>query len=277
MHPREQNSDAHALLSQFILPPTLETAHTWADTIAVSTDTFGKGVWVRNENGIYAHRKPGVNSQGSVEALREIVCTVIAGWLHVPTPRMELIEHPVLGPCSLSYEPPEGGIFRWYNVMEMKLTHDLYANGVLALEAYAGRAVVLDILVGACDRRNSGNHLYVESDRTWYTIDYGLSFNRHPERDGVGDPSIGYGLRPYQEVWPDIVQAIRLGVLRETLSIASELTDTAIEGLLALPPEAFGDGETRGAMISFLKYRRSHIRDLVWDWCKMVGVSGVGQ
>jgi hypothetical protein len=265
------------IADKFGLPPTFETAHKWTDTIAQSKETFGRGVWVRSEEGNWAHRKPGVGTAGGVEALREIVCATVAGWLAVPTPRMELIVHPTIGPCSLSYDL-DGPIYRWYNVIQMRLTDGLFADGTLALQDYAGRAAVLDVLVGACDRANPGNHLYSEHERRWYTLDYGLSFNRpHPHRDGVGDPSVGYCTMGGQAVFQEIVKAIRFNPapLGETLSIAEQITDTAIEGLLALPPAAFGDDGTRGDMVAFLKLRRSRIRALMRDWCNLVGLHGL--
>jgi hypothetical protein len=261
----------------FTLPETLVTTDTWQDTDAVSHDTAGQGVWVRNERGIYAHRKPGVAIPGSDEALREVVCSVIAGWLGVATPKMELMDHPDHGACSLSYDLPEGQTYRWFNVMEMKLTHDLYATGCLMLELYAGPVTVLDILVGACDRRNSGNHLYVENERRWYTIDYGFSFNCYPQRGGVGDPALGYGHVLKQDWWSEIVAAIGRSKdsLEQALKLAEAIPDEAFEGLLSLPPEAFGDGATRGKMVTFLQYRRSRIRDLVREWCGRVGLAGM--
>ena len=267
---------AASIPDKFVLPPTLVTPHKWTDTIAVSRDTASQGVWVRNEHGIYAHRKPGIAIPNSHETLREIVCNILAGWIGVPTPRMELLEHEHHGACLLSYDLPDGQTYRWYSVMELKVNERLYADAFLQLENYAGPVTVLDILVGACDRRNSGNHLYVERERRWYTIDYGFSFNRFPDRFGVGDPAAGYGTVLKQEAWPEIIQAIgrNKGLLNQALNIVELIPDETLDALLLLPPEPFGDEGTRGQMSTFLKYRRSRIRDLVRVWCEKVGLAG---
>lgn len=267
---------------RFLVPPTLYTPHVWTDTTAVSSDTFTKGVWARNADGAWAFRKPGVTKAGSLEAVREVVCSVIAHWLHVPSPTQELLLHEKHGPCSISYDLPDGQTYRWFNVMVMQLSPNLYAEGTIALQAYAGPVIILDALVGGIDRTNFGNHLYVESERRWYAIDYGLSFNRFPNpasgddgRSGTGDPRIGFGT--LQGVFPEILNALRLneGAFRDTLALAESIPDDRFEALLGMIPAEFADAKDTAEMVAFLKYRRSNLRTLLQNWCQNNGMTGL--
>lgn len=274
-------------IDRFIIPPDLVTVNTWVDTRAVSDTTFSKGVWVKNEHGIYALRKPGVSTPNGLEAIRELTCWVIAGWLRVPSPPVKLVEHPTIGACSLCFDMP-GNDYRWYNVMMMKLTPDLLARGTVALQDYGGRVVVLDALVGGVDRLNPGNHLFVDDENRWYTIDYGLSFNRHlppagsppgtPDaRTGVGDPRLPFGVHPWQAVFPDIIKAIGLnpGPLRDTLALAQSIPDGQFDALLNQPPAAYASQGDRDAMAAFLKLRRANLGTILEDWCNRFGLPGV--
>jgi len=268
-------------LGAFLAPPTLLTPHAWTETKAVSSDTFSRGVWVRNDDGVWALRKPGTSRAGSLEAVREVVCSIIAKWLHVPTPTQELLLDGVLGPCSISYDLPDGQTYRWYNVIDMRLSGSLFADGTLALQAYAGPVVILDALVGAIDRVNRGNHLYVESERRWYTIDYGLSFNRFPNttgddgRTGVGDPRVPFGI--LQDVFPQIITAIGLSPepFRSILSLAESIPDGRFEELLRLVPPEFARAEDAQRMVAFLSYRRANLRPLLRAWCEKYGMANL--
>lgn len=267
-------------LDRFVVPPTFFTADTWEETIAVTTSSQA-GIWVKNGAGEWALRKPGVVNAGSLAVVREATCAVIAGWLHVPSPVVELVQHPSYGPSSISHEV--AGAFTWHNVMNMKLSDELYADGTLALQAYAGPVIVLDALLGAVDRYNSGNHLYAENERRWYTIDYGYSFNRWSTQNddglrGVGDSSLPYGWAapPWGHVYPEIIQAACSApdLFCKALALAESIPDDRFDALLRLPTSDFASRSDCVSMADFLKHRRANLRKLLRPWCN---ANGLGQ
>jgi hypothetical protein len=166
----------------FTTPASFLTKKAWTETGVVS-DGYSKGFWVSDNDGVLALRKPGFQTPDGVEAFREIVAAQIARWLGVRTPATELQVHPSIGPVCLSMEL-EGALFTFVEVFGFADRADLTKLAHDALSRHGG-VVVLDCLVGACDRHNPGNHNFALDEGEWYSLDYGQSFNQRLDRTGV--------------------------------------------------------------------------------------------
>ena len=170
--------------------------------------------------------------------------------------------------------------------MVMRLTDNLFAEGMGALYQYAGRVIVLDALVGGADRSNWGNHLFVEGERQWYTIDYALSFNRFMDprigddgRTGTGDPKLPFGSEGWQQEFPELLEAVRLhpDPFRDTIALAESIPFDRIEALVNLPPAEYARPEDREEMICFLKDRQANLRKLLAEWCERSGLPEISR
>ncbi|MDP9024800.1 MAG: hypothetical protein M3N13_05475, partial [Candidatus Eremiobacteraeota bacterium] len=213
------------------LAPDVMTADVWTDAdIPCDDPSFSVGSWLRTAGGKVAFRKPGVTRNGgSSEAFREFIAHHLARWLDLPVPKIELLLDPAIGPCCLSMAAGRGFILKPNNFKHLE---ELRARALAALASYVG-IVVLDVLMGAMDRGNAGNHLYVAVDNRWWSIDYACCFNLYRQLRGVGDPDAPYDA----DYFPAFLTAVALNpqVIQTTLRLLDRISDDAIGGLVALP------------------------------------------
>ena len=153
-----------------------------------------------------------------------------------------------------------------------KLLPEVKEKATKALLDYVGIAV-LDVLVGAMDRENVGNHLFVALDARWWSIDYSCSFNLLRKIRGIGDPNAPY----VAEYFPAFFTAVTLNpsAIPTTLEKASQISDEAIRKLANLPPDDFADSAEKEAVAEFLIQRRNQLSQLTMAWLKSKGLGTI--
>jgi hypothetical protein len=244
----------------------------WDPTDIPHDGNFSKGIVCEGPGSRLGLLKPGqVRPQGSHEAFREFVCSNLGRWLGVAVPPVMLMEHSKIGPASLC-PFVEGTVFRYSDIMLLPGQGALKLVAEPLLPDHFGKILVLDVLVGAEDRSNFRNHIYVEETRAWHTLDYGLAFGMELATMGVGDPDQRF-INPYLD---DMRVAARLsrGSLRNTLKLAKSITEHDIKGLVALPSAVFVSDDARAGTISYLTRRLPMLDDLVQHWWKTMGLPG---
>jgi hypothetical protein len=247
------------------------TPDVWVDAdIPCGDPTFSVGSWLRSTGGKVAFRKPGVvRPGGSSEAFREFVCYYLARWLSLPVPEIKLFVDPTLGPVCLSMAAGRGYVLKPNNFKDLPEVRDLARA---ALGAYVG-IVALDVLVGAMDRGNPGNHLYAASDDRWWSIDYACCFNVYRQLRGVGDPEA-----PYEaDYFPPFLTAITLnpGAIPATLDLVNKIPNEAIESLVDLPAKLFADETEKRLVVEFLIRRRALATAYTTTWLKSKGLGPI--
>jgi hypothetical protein len=258
-----------------VIPSTLLTSEVWTDTGKI-TGTYSQPRWVENATGDVALRKPGRHVVGGLEAAREVVASHIGRWLGVNISTVELIAAHPDGPCCVSWAIP-GPVIPFRQALLAPFTPATVRAAAAAALPQLGRAIVLDALLGNCDRLNDGNIVFAEAVGAWYTLDYSLSFNLYQPTQ-VGDPSLGFGVQPHlrQTYYPAIIDAVRLspGDFQATVALAETITEDEIERLFALLPAFHASAADAGSMRDFVKIRRSAIRAILRAWCALVNLGG---
>ncbi len=261
--------------SIFALPTTVVSHGRWTRTDLHFKGRHSSGYWAKDDEGRLAVWKPGLKRpHGSTEAFREFVCSVTAEWLGVNVPLILLQEHPDLGPCSVCPHVV-GTALQYVDIMLLPTFPDLRTSAKTALVDYIGRTIVLDVLVGAEDRGNDRNHIFVEETREWHSLDYGLSFNAGEAERGVGDPG-----QPYvYNYLSDIRDAARLcrSVISATIKMAAHIPPTRFEELVRLPPQPFASAQERRETAAFLVNRQSRLEEIVEQWWFVLGLPGAKQ
>lgn len=267
--------DLRSVTPEAAIPADLFTADAWADTGKV-TGTYSAGKWVESPSRAVGLRKPGRLVQDGLEAAREVIASHIGRWLQVDISVVELIDRHPDGPCCVS-RAIAGSVIPYGQVIRLPFTSPTRKAAAIAALGRFSRAVVLDALVGNCDRFNDGNVVYAESEDRWYSIDYSLAFNRHHPA-GVGDPALPYGaeIALNQRYFPEIVDAIRLSPneIQRTVALAESISDAEIERLFAILPASHASPTDAGLMEAFVKQRRSQIRGILAAWTATVGLGG---
>lgn len=251
----------------YAIPQTVVSAAAWTDTGEILGGA-SSGRRVQSEKGRAGIRKPGDPVAGSEEAFREIIAVRIARWLGVSVPEGELFQHEGK-PCFVSFDLGPTAL-KWGTVMDDPVGIPHRDKATAALQRHAG-IIALDALVGAVDRSNAGNHLYVPTEDRWYGIDYGFSFNMSGQK-GIGDCNVF--TTPY---FPAMIEAIRIAPARleAALKLAECIPDKKIEALCALPPALFATPEVRAEMLGFLTSRQANLRPILQEWCKMMTLDGI--
>jgi len=240
------------------MPQRVMTYETWTDT--APTGTGSQGFFAESPSGRNSVRKPGKAPPGNLDGIREFLGASIAPWLTVNVPEVELVSAGD-GPCVVSLFPGKV-VYKWAGAMEDPL-YAQRASALAALSAYSP-IVVLDSLLGNTDRTNPGNHIFVEDTSTWYSVDYTPSCGNNPAA-------------AFQETYyPEIIAAVGAnpGALQAALALAESIPDEAFDRLLSLPPTEYASASERDQMAVFLKIRRSNLRQILQDWCTMVGHAG---
>jgi hypothetical protein len=254
------------------IPKNFISKAKWTRTELHFKGRFSGGFWARDDEGRLAVWKPGTRRQGgSTEAFREFVCAELARWLQIDVPGVLLIEDDLLGPCSICPHIA-GTVLQYADVMLLPTFPDLRASAATALVDYIGKIAVLDAWVGAEDRSNDRNHVFVEETRDWHSLDYGLSFNSKESPRGVGDKDYPF----VYSYLSDIKDAARLSrkVIRATITLVERVPDEAIATLVSLPPKPFAtDGERRDT-IDFLVHRKSRLTQILGNWWTSIGLPG---
>ena len=233
---------------------------------------FSKGYWCTDASNTLALKKPGERRPaGLTEAFREFICSTLASWLGCSVPPILLTEDPEIGPCSLS-KHVSGSAIGYADVMLLPKYRPLQSTAQLALERHVGKVIVLDAWVGAEDRNNDTNHIYVEESDCWHSLDYGLSFNSKKDPRGVGDK----GLPFMYSYLSDIKESARLCKtdLSATLKVARKIPEDLIKELVLLPPDPFASSVERRDTLDFLKSRQARLDEIVGTWWTMVGLPG---
>ena len=223
------------------------------------------------------YRKPGRPYTDGVEAAREVIAAEIGRWLQVDLPTFRLIpEHPEVA-CGVSIAVAET-IIPYEMVMHASFTPPAVRSAGQNALPRLGRAIVLDALLGNCDRMNGGNIVFGRPDNCWYSLDYSMSYNVFSPA-GVGEVEKPFGTerRLRQRYFGEIVDAVCLNStdFRDTVALAESIKDEELEHLFALLPTSHVARETAGAMLAFVKGRRSSIRAIVRDWGHTVGITGI--
>lgn len=258
--------------SMFNLPKNFITKAHWTRTELHFKGRFSGGCWVRDDEGRLAVKKPGKpRGGGTTEAFREFICAILAGWLGVNVPPVLLLEDPDIGPCSICPHVA-GTALRYADIMLLPTFMHLRTPATEALVGYIGRAIVLDAWVGAEDRGNDLNHIFVEETKEWHSLDYGLSFHAKDAVRGVGDKDTPF-VQPYLS---DIREAARLSrdVIQGTIKRAKQIPEDIIKALVALPPDAFATPAERRDTVAFLVHRQSLLEQIVEKWWSNVGLPG---
>jgi hypothetical protein len=153
-----------------------------------------------------------------------------------------------------------------------KLLPEVSVTAKIALQRYVG-IVVLDILLGAMDRQNPGNHLYVAATDQWWSIDYACCFNLYRQIRGVGDPAAAYEA----DYFPALLTAITLNPqpILDTLKLVATITDAAMEGLVATPSDPFASPEEKTAVRDFLVRRRDLAEPHTMAWLRSKGLGTI--
>jgi hypothetical protein len=255
-------------LDPYGLPASLLGARPWTETNEIVAAGCSRARRVTQE-GRAGIRKPGEPGDGSLEAVKEIVASVVASWLGVNVPQGELVLYNGR-PCFVSYDLGPTA-YPWVAIMTAKQGLALRPAATEALANHCG-IFVLDALVGAEDRRNGGNHIFVPSEGKWYSLDYAFSFNTRGVK-GVGDPEIPFRAQYYAEMLAAVKNAP--GLLEEALSRAESIPLGRFQGLLAMVPAEFAAPAERDQMVAFLENRRPKLRILLQEWCNMSGLTGL--
>ena len=149
--------------------------------------------------------------------------------------------------------------------------------GLSVLHALGG-AIVLDALMGNCDRWNDGNIVYAAGQNGWYSLDYSYSFNQY-QPTGIGDPLINFGedARLRQTYFPEIIEAVRNDPteFRQAIDAAEAISDADIDRLVSLLPNTHCSNADAGAICNFLNSRRSRIRGILIRWADYVSLAGI--
>jgi hypothetical protein len=257
----------------FELPANFVTNARWTRTELHFKGRFSGGCWVKDDEGRLGVKKPGsARPMGSSEAFREFVCAAIACWLGVNVPPILLLEDPDIGPCSVCPHVA-GTALSYADVMLLPTFPNLRTLATEALVPHVGGVVVLDAIVGAEDRNNELNHIFVEETKSWHSLDYGLSFNSKESVQGLGDKT-----HPYMYHYlSDMRDAARLSrsAIRDTVEAAKRITDDLVKGLVALPPPAFASVVERTETAEFLLYRLLRLEGILEQWWSgVVGLPG---
>lgn len=259
-----------------VLPATLMTADTWTDTGGV-LGTASRPLWCSNHQGNSAIRKPGRIVAGSLEAVREVLASQLGGWMGINVPVVELLPVPPDGPCCIS-RAIVGAVIPYGHAIRAPMTPATTRSAAIAALPAFGGAIVLDALVGNCDRLNDGNIVYAAASQRWFSLDYSFSFNLY-QPTGVGDPAKAFGSDPAlrQVYFPEIIEGIRTNptALTDAITAAEAISDSDIDGLVALVPASHSKAEEAGKMSIFIKERRSAIRVIMTRWAnsaKLVGI-----
>jgi len=211
-----------------------------------------------------------------LEAAREVIASQIGRWIGVDIPVVELIPAHPTGPCCVS-RAIAGTVLPYDQAMSAPFSPaPLITKATLALSTFAP-TIVLDALLGNCDRRNTGNIVFAESLNRWYTLDYSLSFNLY-RPDGVGSAALPFGdpsLR--QSYFPEILSGLTLNSVpfRTTVTSAEGIMDNDLDQLFGLLPTSHAANADVGAMLAFVKARRTGIRGILRTWCDSVGLNGI--
>jgi hypothetical protein len=204
--------------------------------------------------------KPGNPAPGTPDAFREFVASCLGRWIAVRIPTIELYVFQG-GPTALSMMAGQT-VLKWSQVIDDPTAASIKPDAVAALASYSN-VIVLDALIGAEDRWNAGNHIYVQERAEWFSIDYSGSFNPNFEA---------------QQYFPEIRNAVQQSteVVRRAVTAASNIPDEALERLFALPDSVFLAAEPRRSALAFVKERRSRIADIVNGWLRNNGIPLMG-
>jgi hypothetical protein len=201
--------------------------------------------------------------------MREFVASVMARWLNVRVPAVELYIHPA-GPAALSIFAGQT-VLTWGQAMNEPVYAALRPMAIQQLAEFTG-VLVLDILVGAQDRANAGNAIYIVERGEWYGIDYSFSFGLG-NTTGVGDPN-----QPYDTSYlPEFMQAIPNSheAIKRSAAQAELIPESAVRELLAAPPLLFATPQERADMANYILNRRSRLQDVLTAWCGRHGLGSV--
>ncbi len=252
----------------YALPKSLVGARAWAETNEIVAAGCSRARRVTQE-GRAGIRKPGEPTAGSLEAVKEIIASILASWLGVSVPQGELVLYNGR-PCFVSYDLGPTA-YPWITIMAAVQGTAMRPEATEALCAHCG-IFALDALVGAKDRRNGGNHMFVPSEGKWYSLDYAFSFNSMAI-DAIGDPAPPFEAQYYAEM----LEALKKSPepLEEALSRAESIPDGQFQGLLAMIPGEFVAGPERDQLLAFLENRLPKLRTLLQEWCKIMGLTGL--
>jgi len=251
------------------------TADTWVDT-GGGTGTACQPRWCANHSGESALRKPGRIAFGSLEAAREVLASWLGRWIGATVPTVELLPVPPDGPCCISRAITGPAIPFGQALRAPMSPATTKAEATAALPKF-GACIVLDALIGCCDRFNEGNIVFASAQKQWYSLDYAFSFNMH-QPQGVGDPARAFGDVALRQVYfPEILAAVRAdpSAIRQATAVASGITNQEIDGLVALLPHTHSPTNEAGTMANFLKARRSRIRDIMSGWANLAQLDGI--
>jgi hypothetical protein len=157
------------------------TLDEWVDAGCPQLGGEDKTLWVRSADGSrLALSKPGPDQPPSNNALHEYLASIIAHWIGVKVPRVELY---VLDnrPVALSMKAP-GQTIDWSQLMCTDDYIDQRQTALSRLNALAN-TIVLEAFLGIGNRpgppKSHGNHVYVVDEQTWYSIDYADAFREN--------------------------------------------------------------------------------------------------
>src|SRR5579864_2270854 len=223
----------------------------------------GNSRWVvSRRTGLEALLKPGDDRKNRWGAAQEYIASIIGGWLGLRVKRVELAFCWGL-PVALCYQV--GTICDGNRAVR----HSDDAIRVLAareLPTIAG-VLVLDALINAGSRHP--RHLVFAKDAgQWISLDYSDCFGTPPFHDQstgpplIGNPRAAFGDAYFRE-FRDVALR-REAAIEATCDVAEGIPDGSIEALVGSIPPEFVSANIRAAAISYLKFRRTNIRALIW-------------